>query len=114
MRFRSVRPFAMFAASAIVVGALASPAGARSNDSHRGSSGSIFSREHQNENLWRHHAWQDHDDHAPVVVTNGLNNPRQLSLVDGHVLLIAEAGSGGSDCSGTGRGRDLRRNDRAR
>jgi hypothetical protein len=33
---------------------------------------------------------------APVVVVSGLNNPRQLSLVNGVELLIAEAGKGGS------------------
>ena len=38
----------------------------------------------------------------PVVLTNGLNNPRQLSLVKDKVLLIAEAGSGGSACSSGG------------
>jgi len=32
---------------------------------------------------------------APIVVVAGLNNPRQLSLVDGEVLLVAEAGKGG-------------------
>ena len=32
---------------------------------------------------------------APVVVVSGLNNPRQLSLVNNDVLLIAEAGKGG-------------------
>jgi hypothetical protein len=32
---------------------------------------------------------------GPVVVVSGLNNPRQLSLVNGDVLLIAEAGKGG-------------------
>lgn len=32
---------------------------------------------------------------APVVVVSGLNNPRQLSLVDGVELFIAEAGRGG-------------------
>jgi hypothetical protein len=32
---------------------------------------------------------------APVVVVSGLNNPRQLSLVAGVELLIAEAGKGG-------------------
>jgi len=32
---------------------------------------------------------------GPVVVVSGLNNPRQLSLVDGVELLIAEAGKGG-------------------
>ena len=39
---------------------------------------------------------------APVVLTNGLNNPRQLSLVDGKVLLIAEAGRAVPTCQGTG------------
>ncbi len=33
---------------------------------------------------------------APVVVVSGLNNPRQLSLVHDDVLLIAEAGKGGT------------------
>jgi hypothetical protein len=33
---------------------------------------------------------------APVVVVSGLNNPRQLSLVDGVELLVAEAGKGGT------------------
>ena len=32
----------------------------------------------------------------PVVVVSGLNNPRQLSLIDGVELLIAEAGTGGT------------------
>lgn len=32
---------------------------------------------------------------TPVVVVSGLNNPRQLSLVDGVELFIAEAGRGG-------------------
>jgi hypothetical protein len=32
---------------------------------------------------------------APVVVVSGLNNPRQLSLVNDGVLLVAEAGKGG-------------------
>jgi hypothetical protein len=32
---------------------------------------------------------------GPVVVVSGLNNPRQLSLVDGVELLVAEAGKGG-------------------
>ncbi len=32
----------------------------------------------------------------PVVVVSGLNNPRQLSLTNGNVLLIAEAGNGGT------------------
>ena len=40
---------------------------------------------------------------GPVVVSRGLDNPRQLSfLPDGSVLLIAEAGSGGPDCSPDG------------
>jgi hypothetical protein len=37
-----------------------------------------------------------HKSPAPVVVVSGLNNPRQLSLVDGKKLLIAEAGKGGT------------------
>ena len=47
----------------------------------------------------RHHG-NEPGPSAPVVVTNGLNNPRQLSLVDGKVLLIAEAGSGGPHVPG--------------
>lgn len=40
---------------------------------------------------------------APVVITRGLDNPRQLSLLpDGSVLLVAEAGSGGPDCTSGG------------
>ncbi len=36
---------------------------------------------------------------GPTVVTNGLNNPRQLSLIAGDgIVLIAEAGKGGPDC----------------
>ncbi|MDT4902443.1 MAG: hypothetical protein QOH52_459 [Pseudonocardiales bacterium] len=41
---------------------------------------------------------QDHASKGPskpVVVVSGLNNPRQLSLVDSDELLIAEAGKGG-------------------
>lgn len=33
---------------------------------------------------------------GPVVVVSGLNNPRQLSLVNDNVLLVAEAGKGGT------------------
>jgi hypothetical protein len=36
-----------------------------------------------------------HHPSGPVVVVTGLNNPRQLSLVDGVELLVAEAGKGG-------------------
>jgi hypothetical protein len=36
-----------------------------------------------------------HHSSDPVVVVSGLNNPRQLSLVEGKELLIAEAGKGG-------------------
>jgi hypothetical protein len=36
-----------------------------------------------------------HHSSDPVVVVSGLNNPRQLSLVQGKELLIAEAGRGG-------------------
>jgi len=37
-----------------------------------------------------------HPSNGPVVVVSGLNNPRQLSLVHDNVLLIAEAGKGGT------------------
>jgi hypothetical protein len=50
----------------------------------------------------RHHHRHDSGPSAPVVLTNGLNNPRQLDLVDGRALLIAEAGAGGTACQGTG------------
>jgi hypothetical protein len=43
----------------------------------------------------------EHHGAAPVVVVSGLNNPRQLSLVDGQ-LLVAEAGSGGPTCGADG------------
>jgi hypothetical protein len=40
---------------------------------------------------------------GPTVVTSGLNNPRQISLLSGDgVLLIAEAGKGGDTCEGEG------------
>lgn len=39
---------------------------------------------------------------TPTVVVSGLNNPRQLSLVGGQVLLIAEAGNGGTLTTSTG------------
>jgi hypothetical protein len=43
-----------------------------------------------------------HRSSDPVVLTRGLNNPRQLSLVDNGALLIAEAGKAGTACSGSG------------
>jgi hypothetical protein len=33
---------------------------------------------------------------TPTVVVSGLNNPRQLSMVGNQILLIAEAGKGGT------------------
>src|SRR3954466_9671492 len=43
----------------------------------------------------------EHDDRSsgflPIVVADGLDNPRQLDLA-GEKLLIAEAGHGGNDC----------------
>src|SRR4051794_41561873 len=43
----------------------------------------------------------EHDDRSsgfrPIVVADGLDNPRQLDLA-GDKLLIAEAGHGGNDC----------------
>lgn len=47
-------------------------------------------------------AGHGHAGSGPVVLTRGLNNPRQLSLVDNGVLLIAEAGKAGTACSGSG------------
>ena len=45
--------------------------------------------------------------HPPVVVVSGLNNPRQLALADGQVLLVAEAGKGGTVATfTTGEGTD--------
>jgi hypothetical protein len=41
------------------------------------------------------HATAQHKPSGPVVVVSGLNNPRELSLVNG-VLLVAEAGKGGT------------------
>lgn len=38
----------------------------------------------------------------PTVVVQGLNNPRQLSLIGTGQLLIAEAGRGGDQCVGEG------------
>lgn len=38
---------------------------------------------------------------GPVVVVSGLNNPRQLSLVNDNVLLVAEAGKGGTLATAT-------------
>src|SRR4051794_37503910 len=97
-RLRMRSPFiksaaTIFAATALVVAGFASaayPHGYGDGQSHH-----------------RHHHQDEGDDgdggsSAPVVLTNGLNNPRQLSLVDGRVLLIAEAGSGGPTCQGTG------------
>ncbi len=39
---------------------------------------------------------------GPVVVGTGFNNPRQLSLTQDGVLLVAEAGRGGPTCVGEG------------
>jgi hypothetical protein len=77
------------AASAIVIGGFASAA--YPHDMH----------DNGGRHNGRHHGYNPGPS-APVVVTNGLNNPRQLSLVDGKALLIAEAGSGGPTCAGTG------------
>jgi hypothetical protein len=43
-----------------------------------------------------------HKSAGPVVVVSGLNNPRELSLVSGDVLLVAEAGKGGTLATFTG------------
>src|SRR5690349_4472429 len=90
MRSRFLKSAATIgAAGAIIVGGFASaayPHGGNSDYRHHGD---------------RHHHG-DSGPSAPVVLTNGLNNPRQLDLVDGKVLLIAEAGAGGTACQGTG------------
>ncbi|TAK68288.1 MAG: ScyD/ScyE family protein [Actinomycetota bacterium] len=39
---------------------------------------------------------------GPLVVARGLDNPRQLSAGPGGTLLVAEAGHGGTACTGTG------------
>ena len=45
-------------------------------------------------------AESDSEAHDPVVVADGLDNPRQLNWSpDNRTLLIAEAGRGGDDCS---------------
>src|SRR3954454_1785414 len=83
------------AASAVVVAGFASAAYPHDSHGQRRSDG---------HDKYGHHDRHGHhdDSSSPVVLTNGLNNPRQLSLVAGKVLLIAEAGSGGTTCSGTG------------
>jgi hypothetical protein len=87
MRVRALRPLTTFATCALVFVALA--AGTAPASAHESREG-------------RHRWWHDHDGEsaAPVALTSGLNNPRQLSLVDNHLLLIAEAGRGGSTCEG--------------
>jgi hypothetical protein len=40
--------------------------------------------------------------HAPKVVVDQLDNPRQLAVGPGGTLYVAEAGSGGTTCTGTG------------
>jgi hypothetical protein len=91
-----------FTSLVVAVGAATADAHTSDSDGYGRSSGFQF--------IDRNHG--RHDDHgsrpsrhghdgssAPVVLTNGLNNPRQLQLVDGKGLLIAEAGSGGTACA---------------
>jgi hypothetical protein len=104
MRFRYSRSvLTVLLGSALAVSAFASTAQAQGTRSHsRGDDGAHIPASAQ------HHDWRGswhnphHGDSGPVVVTSGLNNPRQLSLVDNGVLLIAEAGKGGPACSGEG------------
>lgn len=42
--------------------------------------------------------------YEPLVVAEGLNKPRQLSLTRDGVLLAAEASKGGDECAGEGEG----------
>jgi hypothetical protein len=110
MRSRRNRKIAAFAttllSSAVVISALAPAAVARPTQSSSDSGRGTFHFPASAAHFDRDDARPPHRPHggpaAPVVVTSGLNNPRQLSLVDQGTLLIAEAGKGGSACSGTG------------
>jgi len=78
------------AAGAIIVGGFASAA----YPHDRNGDGRSYDRDRHH-----HHHGYENGPSDPVVLTNGLNNPRQLDLVDGKVLLIAEAGAGGPTCA---------------
>jgi hypothetical protein len=106
MRFRHFRSvLTVLVGSALAVSALASTAGAQTarsrSDGRDGAEFPASSSRHDWHGSWHDHE-HEHGSSAPVVVTSGLNNPRQLSLVDNGVLLIAEAGKGGAACSGSG------------
>jgi hypothetical protein len=96
--------FSVLLGSALAVSAFASPASAHDSksESHGGRGHFIDSDSHHEPSGWFFHGRKHHGSSDPVVVTSGLNNPRQLSLVDNGVLLIAEAGNGGRACQGEG------------
>ena len=96
--------FTVLLGSALAVSALASTAGAHTanSESNGGRDHFIDSKSHHEPRGSFFHGFKHHGSSDPVVVTSGLNNPRQLSLVDNGVLLIAEAGNGGSACQGEG------------
>jgi len=54
-----------------------------------------------NASATRQHS-KHHGSGGPVVVADHLNNPRQLAVGPGGTLYVAQAGSGGTTCTGTG------------
>ena len=105
---------AILAGSAIAISGFATAAGAHGYDNapshgnqHNGDEFHFIDRRSTRDDGYggrssdRHHRHDNGDtgSPAPVVLTNGLNNPRELSLVDDKALLVAEAGNGGSACA---------------
>ena len=90
-----------FTSLVVAVGAATADAHTSSSDGYGRSSGFQFiDRDHGRRDHGSGHSRHGHGGRvAPVVLTSGLNNPRQLQLVDGQGLLIAEAGSGGTACA---------------
>jgi hypothetical protein len=107
MQFRYAKPaLTVLVSSALAVSAFAAPASAHNSrsGSNVGRKGLHFiasNAKNDHRGTWRG-GRGPHGSSDPVVLTSGLNNPRQLSLVDNAALLIAEAGKGGSACSGSG------------
>jgi hypothetical protein len=101
MRMKLVRAAVVLGATGTLLFGLTSPAQANSwrQGGHHNEGRSVFGRD-------RFHGfgpgWHRRPDAGPTVIARGLNNPRQLSLPVDQALLIAEAGKGGPDCSGTG------------
>jgi hypothetical protein len=95
-RFRSL---AFIGAGVLAISSLgATAAGASSPPALGGEVGQAM--RHATERVHGHHWFPQR---GPTVLTSGLDNPRQLDFVAGdNALLIAEAGRGGSACSGTG------------